>query len=139
MAVSFGKNGTGRTCDAVPNAIPLAIWPGDNDHRQLFNGDHDIPFSPVIASGLKRGATWPLVCRHCDPLSAVPRAVCSDRKLDGVAFTMCGSCSPLRSQFAPIVTRARVIPTCTREPASTRSALYGPCIALAASPRATIG
>src|SRR6266508_464423 len=39
----------GRTCDAFPeqDSIPLAIWLGENDHRQPFPGDHGIRFEPV--------------------------------------------------------------------------------------------
>jgi hypothetical protein len=57
-AASFGNNVTGRTCDAVPNDSPLAIWQNENDHRQPFPGDHGIPFSPVTRDGPSRGATW---------------------------------------------------------------------------------
>ena len=39
----------GRTCAAFPepNAIPLAIWRGENTHQAPFPGDHGIQFEPV--------------------------------------------------------------------------------------------
>jgi len=58
-ATSFGNNGTGRPRDAFLDDNLLVIWQGDNDHRQPFPGDHDIPFSPVIGGGPSRGTTRP--------------------------------------------------------------------------------
>jgi len=33
-----------RQCAAFPDGIPMAIWSGQNDHRQPVEGDHGIRF-----------------------------------------------------------------------------------------------
>jgi hypothetical protein len=63
MAASFGNNGTGRTCDAFPNAIPLAIWQGESNDRQPFPGDHGIRVSPVARGGPGQGGAWSVLAR----------------------------------------------------------------------------
>jgi hypothetical protein len=45
---SFCRHWQGdRRCDAFPEEIPLAIWIGENDHRQPIEGDHGIRFEPL--------------------------------------------------------------------------------------------
>lgn len=34
-----------RRCDAYPRRIPDVIWEGENDHREPFEGDHDLQFN----------------------------------------------------------------------------------------------
>ncbi len=37
--------GSGKMiCPAFPDGIPMAIWMGENDHKQPYKGDHGIMF-----------------------------------------------------------------------------------------------
>jgi len=40
----FRTGRPGRTCDAFPDAIPLRIWTGANDHRRPVDGDHGLQY-----------------------------------------------------------------------------------------------
>ena len=48
-------------CDAFPKGIPLPILDSMFDHRQPYNGDHDIRFeqNPVEAEPPQFSMEWP--------------------------------------------------------------------------------
>ena len=43
------KKGTGITCDAFPNGIPLPFASGDVSHMKPVNGDNGIQFEPRVS------------------------------------------------------------------------------------------
>src|SRR5215218_5783737 len=59
-AATFGQNGAGRTRDAFPDGIRLAIRQDENDHRQPFRrvGKGDV--APRLTQARDRSPSFPL-------------------------------------------------------------------------------
>ena len=40
------RNNEVGTCKAYPKGIPVAIWSGENTHRERFPGDNGVIYAP---------------------------------------------------------------------------------------------